>query len=68
MQVMTHELGHAISLQHEHQRDDRNTYISFHCEKLDGHAEAQRKAHIDGRAWFEDDQGLAIRMALKCDD
>lgn len=68
VQAMMHELGHAIGLQHEHQRDDRNAFITFHCDRLEGYAEAKRKADVDERAWFEDDQDLETRMSLTCND
>ena len=68
VQAMMHELGHAIGLQHEHQRDDRETFIKFHCDKLEGYEDAKHKAEIDESAYFEDDDDLDTRMLLTCDD
>lgn len=68
VQAMMHELGHAIGLQHEHQRQDRGQYLEFHCENLDGYEQAKRKAAVDERAYFEDDEDLETRMSLVCND
>lgn len=68
VQAMMHELGHAIGLQHEHQRNDREDFVTFHCDKLDGWNEAKQKAEIDERAYFEDDQSIDERMLLTCND
>lgn len=33
--IMAHELGHALGYWHEHQRDDRNSYVQIHQANID---------------------------------
>lgn len=68
VQAMMHELGHAIGLQHEHQRDDREIHLTFNCEKLEGYKDAQQKAHLDERAYFDYDLSDEDRMRTTCND
>ncbi|KAF2431649.1 hypothetical protein EJ08DRAFT_678142 [Tothia fuscella] len=37
---MVHGLGHIMGLHHEHQRYDAKNYITLHCDKVPGYAEA----------------------------
>ncbi|KAM0718962.1 hypothetical protein Q7P37_006034 [Cladosporium fusiforme] len=68
IRAMTHELGHVIGLQHEHQRPDRNQHLIFNCKNLPGYKEAQAKALIDEQAYFEDSDDDQDRFRLMCND
>jgi hypothetical protein len=46
--VQAHELGHVLGLHHEHQRLDRNNYISYNPENVVGYEDAVRRAAADG--------------------
>ncbi|OQO04361.1 hypothetical protein B0A48_10972 [Cryoendolithus antarcticus] len=68
VKAMTHELGHVMGLNHEHQRPDRDTYLTFHCENLDGYTKAMADVKIDEHALFDDDMKDDARMRVVCAD
>ncbi|KAH6875114.1 hypothetical protein BKA58DRAFT_418724 [Alternaria rosae] len=57
---VTHELGHVLGLEHEHQRDDRDQYIYYDCSKLEGYATAKWRVETDPR-W----KGISIEDVCK---
>lgn len=68
VQAMMHGLGHAIDLQHEHARNDRDKFLEFRCEKLEGYEEAKDLVDLDERAHFDNDEELEDRLRLMCAD
>jgi hypothetical protein len=41
--TVAHELGHLFGFWHEHQREDRGSYVRFDCSKLRGYSTAKGK-------------------------
>ncbi|KAK3686928.1 hypothetical protein LTR37_019326 [Vermiconidia calcicola] len=58
---MAHGLGHAIGLQHEHQRPDRDQFIKFQCENLPGYAQVKEKVAAD-------DEDIVLSLAADIDE
>lgn len=59
---MTHELGHAIGLQHEHQRPDRNDYIWIAFRNIRGYSDLQRLVTEDPDNVFGEDISTEVKM------
>ncbi|KAK4549987.1 hypothetical protein LTR36_002954 [Oleoguttula mirabilis] len=63
---MTHELGHSIGLLHEHQRPDRDRYITFNCANIAGYDEAKATIDKTTTAPFSPDMSLEAKLNLIC--
>ena len=55
--TVAHELGHALGLIHEHQRIDRDTYVTIHLENVIEGEEHNFERVVTGRLWTEYDFG-----------
>lgn len=49
---------------HEHQRSDRNQFLCFRCQSLEGYDAGVRAAAIDDRALFEEATDETDRVNL----
>lgn len=47
---------------HEHQRKDRETYMTFHCENLEGYSDAYDLAEADPKELFNPSTPIENRM------
>ena len=56
--AMMHELGHAVGLTHEHQRADRDKYLHFRCQNLQGYDEAVKAVEADDEMFKDMDLNL----------
>ena len=43
--TILHELGHVLGFRHEHQRSDRDTYITIDIDNVPGNARSQFDRH-----------------------
>jgi hypothetical protein len=55
--TIAHELGHAFGLIHEHQRSDRDTYVTINYEQVQDGEEHNFTRIVTSRLWTEYDFG-----------
>lgn len=49
--TIAHEIGHTIGLVHEHQRPDRNTYVTINYDNIEAGKESNFYVYVTGRTW-----------------
>ncbi|KAF2647673.1 hypothetical protein K491DRAFT_723237 [Lophiostoma macrostomum CBS 122681] len=52
--TVAHEFGHVLGMYHEHQRDDRDHYVRYQCEKLEGYDQAKKDVEAKGQHTIEE--------------
>ncbi len=55
--TIAHELGHAYGLIHEHQRSDRDTYVTINLEHVQADKKSNFTIYTTGRIWTSYDFG-----------
>jgi hypothetical protein len=55
--IIVHEIGHAFGLVHEHQRADRDTYVTIHLENVQDDAVSNFTRIVTSRLWTDYDFG-----------
>ena len=55
--TIAHEIGHALGLIHEHQRPDRDTYVTINFENVEDDTESNFTRYTTARIWSEYDFG-----------
>jgi len=60
--AMMHELGHAVGLTHEHQRADRDKYLKFRCQNLEGFDEAIKDVEGDDNLFGDEDLNMRVTL------
>ena len=64
--MTTHELGHVLGFNHEHQRPDAANYMRFNCPALSGYEAAVRSVARAKDASFTDGDTVQQRMDQVC--
>lgn len=54
-----------LGLSHEYQRDDRDDYLSYKCENVEGYADAKARAEPDGVSM--DEVSKSDKLCIKYD-
>lgn len=56
--VILHELGHAVGMTHEHQREDRDDFVIFHEDRVTEEPEQYEKEDLEARTEKYDFESL----------
>ncbi len=56
--VLLHELGHALGMTHEHQREDRDDFLVFHADRVTEEPEQYEKVDLEARTAEYDFQSI----------
>lgn len=61
--IVAHEIGHAFGLIHEHQRPDRDTYVTINFENVEADTEDNFELITTARLWSEYDFGSLMHYS-----
>lgn len=61
--IIAHEIGHAIGLIHEHQRPDRDTYVTINFDRIESNALGNFTRIVTGRLWGDYDFGSLMHYS-----
>lgn len=61
--IIAHEIGHALGLIHEHQRPDRDTYVTINFDNVEDDAASNFTRIVTGRMWGSYDFGSLMHYS-----
>lgn len=61
--IIAHEIGHALGLVHEHQRPDRDTYVTINYDNIEDDAEDNFVRIVTARMWGPYDFGSLMHYS-----
>ena len=69
VRTLAHEIGHALGLIHEHQKNDAKDYVTFKCENLEGYGDMSKAIaggiNSDGSPLTENNVCTSIVLARR---